>query len=90
MRKFEYLSPVAQKMLRHIMAARLRPEDDVAIPSVIIALRKQGIGIGQTLAAIEECTAADWLVKHHSPAGTPDRVALSNVAMVAMALQATG
>ena len=90
MRKFEYLSPVARTMLKHIMAARMRPDEDFGVPAIIIAMRKQGISIGQTLAAIDEAAAADWLVKHHSPAGQPDRITLSNVAMVAMALQATG
>lgn len=88
MRKYEYLSPTSRTMLHYIAATGISADEDFGMPAIIIVMRKKGIAIGQTLAAIDECVAGGWLAHHRQQSRQPDRIALTNVAAVALQLQA--
>lgn len=86
MRKFEFLSPAARATLRYIKSIEVRTDDEFDVPAIVIAMRKQGMPIGHTLSAIEECAFNQWMVKRRQPDG-PDRIGLTTTASVALALQ---
>ena len=88
MRKYEYLSPTSRTMLHYIAATGIEAETDFGMPAIVIVMRKKGVAIGQTLAAIDECVAGGWLAHHRQLSRQPDRIALTSVAALTLRLQA--
>jgi hypothetical protein len=83
-RNVEFLGSTSQSLLKCLASLGVREGDELGVPDVIIAMRKHGISIRQTLAAIEECTVRDWLALRRLPEGQPDRLSFTHSAILAM------
>ena len=75
-------------MLHCIAATGIEADRQFGVPAVVIIMRKQGVSIGQTLAAIEECVAGGWLAHHRQQERQPDRIALTGPAVLTLRLEA--
>jgi len=86
LKRFEYLSPAARAVLRHIKSVEVRTDDVFPISSIVVAMRRQGWTIGATLDALEESRAGGWLLIRRHPGGEPDWVSLTMTGSVALEL----
>jgi len=85
-RKLEFLSPAAQALLRHVKSLEQGDVAEFAVPQVLLDMRRKGFSIDRTLAAIEECGKAQWLINSYSIGDHLGEVTLTQEATVALDL----
>ena len=66
-------------MLHCIAATGIEADRQFGVPAIVIIMRKQGVSIGQTLAAIDECVAGGWLGAHGAKKLAKTRGALNAI-----------
>jgi len=76
-RRLEFLAPASKVLLQCLATQGLRQGEEIGVPEVIIAMRRRGIPIGTTLAAVEECRAGGWLTRRSTP-DQPDCIAFTS------------
>jgi hypothetical protein len=70
----------------HFRRADARPFEEMPVPTVVVAMSKEGLRVTATIAALDECVREGWMHLRASGDLTPDRVTLSGDGFRALAL----